>query len=117
MRNRDAVVTCWRITDCGPSATSLVISTPRFIGPGCITIASGCACRRFSRLTPQSRLERIAVRRVRLRHALALDAQRHHHVGALMPSASEWCREAPSSSPAPASASPDSPGEARHPDG
>ena len=28
---------------CGPSATSGATSTPRFIGPGCITIASGLA--------------------------------------------------------------------------
>ena len=36
-------VTCARITDCGPSATSESISTPRFIGPGCMTMASGRA--------------------------------------------------------------------------
>ena len=29
-----------RIRACGPSATSLVSSNPRMIGPGCITIAS-----------------------------------------------------------------------------
>jgi hypothetical protein len=34
-------VTCGRITLRSPSATADSISTPRFIGPGCMTIASG----------------------------------------------------------------------------
>ena len=32
------------MTLCGPSAISEAISTPRFIGPGCMTSASGFAC-------------------------------------------------------------------------
>ena len=45
-------VTCLRITDCVPSATADSISTPRFIGPGCITIASGLASASFSAVRP-----------------------------------------------------------------
>ena len=41
-------VTCGRITECGPSATAESISTPRFIGPGCITMASGLASESLS---------------------------------------------------------------------
>src|SRR5207248_6472584 len=48
-------VTCSVITLCGRSATSDAISTPRFIGPGCMIIApSGSAATR-SRDSPYSR--------------------------------------------------------------
>ena len=43
MRTAKPLVTWWRIVLCGPSATSGATSTPRLIGPGCITIASGLA--------------------------------------------------------------------------
>ena len=43
MRTATPISTCSRIKDCGPSATIESISTPRFIGPGCITSASGRA--------------------------------------------------------------------------
>ena len=36
---REPWLTCSSIADCGPSATSPVISSPRIIGPGCITTA------------------------------------------------------------------------------
>ena len=52
MRTAIPKVTCLRITDCGPSATADSISTPRFIGPGCITIASGLASASFSAVRP-----------------------------------------------------------------
>ena len=45
-------VTCGRITAWAPSATAESISTPRFIGPGCITIASGFASARRSGVRP-----------------------------------------------------------------
>ena len=45
-------VTCGRITDRSPSATAESISTPRFIGPGCMTIASGFATASFSCVSP-----------------------------------------------------------------
>ena len=43
MRTATPKVTWGRMTACGPSATEESISTPRFIGPGCITMASGLA--------------------------------------------------------------------------
>ena len=43
MRTATPISTCSRMTDCAPSATIESISTPRFIGPGCITSASGLA--------------------------------------------------------------------------
>ena len=43
MRTATPISTCSRISDCAPSATTKSISTPRFIGPGCITSASGFA--------------------------------------------------------------------------
>jgi len=45
-------VTCGRITACAPSATAESISTPRFIGPGCMTMASGLASASFSGVRP-----------------------------------------------------------------
>jgi len=43
MRTATPISTCSRISDCAPSATMESISTPRFIGPGCMTSASGLA--------------------------------------------------------------------------
>src|SRR5262249_59133965 len=43
MRTATPISTCWRMSDWEPSATPVSISTPRFIGPGCITSASGFA--------------------------------------------------------------------------
>ena len=43
MRTARPLVTCWRMTLLWPSATSLSISRPRLIGPGCITRMSGLA--------------------------------------------------------------------------
>ncbi len=43
MRMATPISTCSRIRDWAPSATMELISTPRFIGPGCITSASGLA--------------------------------------------------------------------------
>ena len=43
MRTATPISTCSRITDCAPSATLESISMPRFIGPGCMTSASGLA--------------------------------------------------------------------------
>src|SRR4029079_11975822 len=52
MRTAMPKVTCGRITECGPSATDEAISTPRFIGPGCMTIASGLARASLSSVRP-----------------------------------------------------------------
>ncbi len=43
IRTATPISTCSRISDCAPSATAVSISTPRFIGPGCMTSASGLA--------------------------------------------------------------------------
>ena len=43
MRTATPLRTWSRITDCGPSATSEAISMPRFMGCGCMTMASGLA--------------------------------------------------------------------------
>ena len=43
MRTATPISTCSRISDWAPSATAVSISTPRFIGPGCMTSASGLA--------------------------------------------------------------------------
>src|SRR5690606_877366 len=53
MRTAMPKVTCGRITLCGPSATAESISTPRLIGPGCMTMASGLAQRRRSVVRPK----------------------------------------------------------------
>src|SRR5262245_13979831 len=53
MRTATPFATCVRMTDCGPSARSLSISTPRFMGPGCMTIASGRASFIRSRVSPK----------------------------------------------------------------
>ena len=65
----------------GPSATSEAISTPRFIGPGCMMITSGFA-RPHARLGHPEQVEVLAQRREEgALHPLLLDAQHHHHVG------------------------------------
>src|SRR5262249_9636153 len=43
MRTATPISTCSRMSEWAPSATSESISTPRFIGPGCITRAPGLA--------------------------------------------------------------------------
>ncbi len=56
MRTATPISTCSRITlRSGSSATALSISTPRFIGPGCITSASGLARPSFSASRPKNR--------------------------------------------------------------
>jgi hypothetical protein len=53
MRTAMPKVTWGRITAWLPSATAESISTPRFIGPGCMTMASGLASASFSGVRPQ----------------------------------------------------------------
>ena len=52
MRTAMPKVTWLRMTERGLSATALSISTPRFIGPGCMTIASGAASASLSVVRP-----------------------------------------------------------------
>src|ERR1700724_4754752 len=54
MRTATPLRTWSRMTDCGPSATSEAISMPRFMWCGCITMASGRARPRRSRVSPQA---------------------------------------------------------------
>ena len=54
MRTASPLVTCSRITEFGPSATSLVSSTSRLIGPGCMISASGFISLSVSRLMPKN---------------------------------------------------------------
>ena len=44
MRTLTPLATCSTIVDRAESATSAAISTPRFIGPGCITMACSGSC-------------------------------------------------------------------------
>ena len=52
MRTAMPKVTCGRITLCVPSATADAISTPRLIGPGCMTMASDLASASLSSVRP-----------------------------------------------------------------
>ena len=52
MRTATPISTCSWMTLCGPSAISEAISTPRFIGPGCMTSASSLAAFSFSASSP-----------------------------------------------------------------
>ena len=83
MRTATPLLTCSRITERGPSATSEEISTPRFMGPGCMTSTSGEAS--LTRFAVQAVLAEIGgvVERGGLRHALLLNAQHHDDVGAV----------------------------------
>ena len=53
MRTATPLATWLRITEYGPSATSEAISTPRFIGPGCMMMTSGLARRTRSMVIPK----------------------------------------------------------------
>ena len=53
MRTAMPKVTCGRITLWRPSTTCESISTPRLMGPGCMTMASGLAQRRRSGVRPK----------------------------------------------------------------
>src|SRR5881397_2608430 len=55
IRTATPLVTWSRITLCGPSATRESISTPRFIGPGCMMSRSFGARSRRSAVTPNTR--------------------------------------------------------------
>ena len=70
IRTATPLATCSRITEYGPSATSDAISTPRFIGPGCMMITSGLA-RRTPRRGHAEHVEVLAQRREEARPASA----------------------------------------------
>src|SRR5690606_8297770 len=52
IRTATPISTWWVMTERGPSAMAGSISTPRFIGPGCITMASGLATASLSASRP-----------------------------------------------------------------
>ena len=54
IRTATPLVTCSRMTEFGASATSDAISTPRFIGPGCMMITSGLASLTRSGVMPKT---------------------------------------------------------------
>ena len=85
MRIATPQLTCWRITARGPSATCGDTSTPRLIGPGCMTIASGFAYASVRSDSPNVRdSSRVFGKPRRLAlEPLVLDAQHHHDVGAV----------------------------------
>ncbi len=56
MRTAIPLLTCSSTHDCGASATSGEISIPRFIGPGCSTMAFGFAWRRRPALSWYSKM-------------------------------------------------------------
>ena len=68
---------------CASSATAESISTPRFIGPGCMTSASGLAQRELLGVeAEEAEIFADATGTKRAVHALALQAQHHDDVGA-----------------------------------
>ena len=72
----------WSVmTDWAPAATSGAISTPSFIGPGCITSAPGLRDRQSRGGQPVACRVLAQRRQQPGRHPLALDAQRHDDVG------------------------------------
>ena len=52
MRSGTPLATCSRMSDLSPSAAASSISTPRFIGPGCMTTAVGLSIERRSTFIP-----------------------------------------------------------------
>ena len=56
IRTLTPLATCSTIVDLSESATSAAISTPRFIGPGCITMASSGSCLSRAVSSPYRRL-------------------------------------------------------------
>src|SRR2546426_11522499 len=55
IRTATPFVTCSRITLWGPSATRASISTPRFMGPGCMIVMGRAAFSSRSAVTPKTR--------------------------------------------------------------
>ena len=76
--NGHAVSYLSAITDCGPSATSLVISSPRIIGPGCMTMA--CGARRAAVLVQLISGHVVVQVDVQTGHPFLLNAQHHHNL-------------------------------------
>ena len=80
MRTATPLVTCWVMTAPGSSAGSTAISTPRFIGPGCITSACGAEPRGALGREAEPRRVLAQARHERLVHPLLLHPQEVQHV-------------------------------------
>ena len=84
IRTATPLVTCSVMTDWAPAATSAAISTPSFIGPGCMTSASGfaprAAARGSARSAPRTRAATAAaptaIRSCWIRSAMTTSASR-----------------------------------------
>ena len=80
IRTATPLVTWSRITDPVSSAGSTTISTPRFIGPGCITSACGDSRDARSRGEAVHRRVLAQARQQRIVHSLTLHSQQVEHV-------------------------------------
>ena len=74
------LVTCSTMTERAESATSAAISMPRFIGPGCMTIACSGSCAIRARVEAVAAAVLARAREERGVHPLALHPQHHHDV-------------------------------------
>ena len=81
MRTARPLVTWSRITLCGPSASSLSISTPRLIGPGCMMRRRVSARSRALLVRPNRRVYSPRPGKIFLALPLVLDAQEIDDVG------------------------------------
>ena len=81
MRIGTPLLTCRSTTACGESTTRESISTPRFIGPGCMISVSGCKSRRAFDREAVGEGEFVEAGDEGAGTALALEAQESHDVG------------------------------------
>ena len=81
MRTASPFVTWSRMTLCGPSATSLSISTPRLIGPGCITRQLGLSFVALALGQAEESNVLVQVREIFLTLAFVLNSQQVNNVG------------------------------------
>ena len=81
MRTAMPLETCSRITLRSPSASSLSISTPRLIGPGCMMMALGLSHEARVLLRPNMLVYSPREGKWPVALALVLDAQKHDDFG------------------------------------
>ena len=99
MRTATPFVTWSRITEYGPSATSLAISTPRFMGPGAGSARPSWRAARAPRSGRSARGTRAAMGSSPPSMRSQLDAQHHDRVGALDRLVDAWVTGASASMP------------------
>ena len=81
MRTATPLATCWVTTVRGKSATSEAISTPRTMGPGCVTMAPSRRCSARRAVSPQRGRVLAQARHERPAPPLGLEPQQGHDVG------------------------------------